>query len=258
MSTLLPPNFEQLLTFAVQQFWTTRGKLPATLNSQGGGRDAVVSGKNLDGFAMLFREVALHSGIEDEYIFIAGDKQLTIPGYFRSTKKWDALVVYKGRLLAALELKSQVGSFGNNYNNRSEEAVGLAQDFWTAFRDKAFDLPDDPVERALATTVGSTKPPFLAFMMLLEDCDKSSTAVRVDEAHFRVFPEFQGASYSKRYEILIDRLVSEKLYSSGSLILSNSVKGAAAGEHWSPKVSISPKSLFADFAAHLLAFKETN
>ncbi len=38
-------------------------------------------------------------------------------------KKWDLLVV-EGCLIAAIEFKSQVGSFGNNYNNRTEEALG--------------------------------------------------------------------------------------------------------------------------------------
>jgi hypothetical protein len=34
---------------------------------------------------------------------------LTLPGYFRLTKLWDLLVIYKGELIAAIELKSQVG-----------------------------------------------------------------------------------------------------------------------------------------------------
>jgi hypothetical protein len=56
----------------------------------------------------------------------------TRPGFFRPTKHWDMLVVYRGELVAALEFKSQVGpSFGNNFNNRSEEAIGTAHDLWT-------------------------------------------------------------------------------------------------------------------------------
>jgi len=45
---------------------------------------------------------------------------LTLPGFFRPTKLWDLLVLHEGRLVAALEFKSQVGSFGNNFNNRDE------------------------------------------------------------------------------------------------------------------------------------------
>jgi len=39
------------------------------------------------------------------------------------------LVINEGRLIAALEFKSHVGpSFGNNFNNRAEEAIGTAHD----------------------------------------------------------------------------------------------------------------------------------
>ena len=52
---------------------------------------------------------------------------LTLPGYFLPTKLWDLLSINEGRLVAGLECKSQVGpSFGNNFNNRTEEAIGAA------------------------------------------------------------------------------------------------------------------------------------
>jgi hypothetical protein len=61
---------------------------------------------------------------------------LTLPGFFRPTKLWDMLVIHEGKLIAAIELKSQVGpSFGNNFNNRTEEAIGNAHDLWTAYRE---------------------------------------------------------------------------------------------------------------------------
>lgn len=47
--------------------------------------------------------------------------------YFRPNKKWDLLVVDNNELVIAIEFKSQVGpSFGNNFNNRTEEAMGSA------------------------------------------------------------------------------------------------------------------------------------
>jgi type II restriction enzyme len=65
---------------------------------------------------------------------------LTLPGFFRPTKLWDLLVIHQGKLIAAIELKSQVGpSFGKNFNNRTEEAIGSAYDFQTAFREGAFE-----------------------------------------------------------------------------------------------------------------------
>ena len=109
---------------------------------------------------------------------------LTLPGYFRPTKLWDLLVIHKGELIAAIELKSQVGpSFGNNFNNRTEEAIGTAHDFWTAYQEEAF---------------GKQPRPFVGWLMLVEDAPESRSPVRDTSPHFPVFDEFKGASYLKR------------------------------------------------------------
>ena len=50
------------------------------------------------------------------------------------------MVTKENNLVAAIELKSQSGSFGNNLNNRSEEILGLARDFWTAYRERAYRI----------------------------------------------------------------------------------------------------------------------
>lgn len=77
-----------------------------------------------------------------------------------------------------VELKSQVGhSFGNNFNNPVEEAIGSAVDIWTAYREGAF---------------GGPIRPWLGYLFLLEDCPKSRSPVKVEEPHFKVFPEFIG------------------------------------------------------------------
>ena len=103
---------------------------------------------------------------------------LELPGFFRPTKEWDLVVVKDGTLIAAIEAKSQVGpSFGNNFNNRTEEAMGSALDLWTAYREGAYlDSPQ----------------PFLGYFFMLEDCAASSHPVSVKEPHFKVFPEFVG------------------------------------------------------------------
>jgi hypothetical protein len=252
MSKLLPPNFDASVCQAVQQFWT--GRLNATITTQQGGRGSVIGGKNLDGFSQLIRDVALFAEIPGDDIIVTGKSRLTLPGYFRPTKMWDALVIYKRHLIAAFELKSQVGpSFGNNFNNRSEESIGSAVDFWTAHRESAFLATNDSKSFGLA----EGKPPFLGYLMLLEECPASTSRVRVDETHFKIFPEFVDSSYAKRYQILIERLVAEKWYSSASLLLSNREDGGNAGAYSSPTDTLNPKSLFADFAGRLLAAKET-
>ncbi len=38
------------------------------------------------------------------------------------------------------------------------------------------------------------------------------------EPHFKVFPEFKNASYANRYEILLTKLVRERLYDSACFL----------------------------------------
>ena len=60
---------------------------------------------------------------------------LTLPGFFRPTKLWDLLVVHKGELIAAIELKSQIDLPWQQFQQRTEEAIGTAHDLWTAYRE---------------------------------------------------------------------------------------------------------------------------
>jgi hypothetical protein len=112
----------------------------------------------------------------------------------------------QGELIAAIELKSQVGpSFGNNFNNRTEEAIGTAHDFWTAYREEAF---------------GKQPRPFVGWLILVEDAPASRVPVKDKSPHFPVFEEFKGASYLKRYDLLCQKLVKEQLYTTATIIAS--------------------------------------
>jgi hypothetical protein len=62
-------------------------------------------------------------------------------------------------------------------------------------------------------------------MMLLEDAPSATRPVRAQEPHFKVFPEFKNASYAKRYEILLTKLVRERLYDSACFLLSDAKRG---------------------------------
>src|SRR3546814_18450612 len=64
--------------------------------------------------------------------------RVVLPGFFRATKNWDVLVIHERRLLGVFEFKSQVGSIINNFNNRSEEVIGLAADLWVAHHHGAY------------------------------------------------------------------------------------------------------------------------
>lgn len=166
----------------------------------------------MDGFIDLFTELIVEAGVDEACIFHSA--HLELPGYFRPTKEWDLLVVKNEQLIVALEAKSQVGpSFGNNFNNRTEEAIGSAVDLWTAFRDGALN---------------KTAQPWLGYLFLLEECPGSLRPVKVQEPHFEVFPEFKKASYVRRYELLCRKLVRERHYNASAFLTSereNGVRG---------------------------------
>ncbi len=203
---------------AVKFFWQTRASQAKKQGSATGKRDqgqrsAVTGGAQMQGFADLLRDLLVdESGCPPGAVF--SRKEIEVPGFFRAEKRWDLIVVLNGRLLAAIECKSQIGSFGNNYNNRSEEAIGNAIDFHRAHEEGIF--------RADGT-------PWLGYLVLLEDAPGSRTPVKVKEPHFAVAEDFRDASYAARYEVLLTRLVRERLYSGACLLLSSQEEGPRGG-----------------------------
>ena len=202
-------NYESKTTEAIQAFWGNREKAKQKQIEAGkadqGERSGVTGGKNMDGFIALIIDIVKSNGLAHAEIH-QQRSVLTLPGYFRPTKLWDLLVINDKELIAAIELKSQVGpSFGNNFNNRTEESIGTAHDLWTAYREEAF---------------GQHIRPFVGWMILVEDAPGSRRSVRDKSPHFPVLPAFQGASYLKRYDLLCQRLVQEQLYTSASIMAS--------------------------------------
>jgi len=131
-----------LATEAVRRFWEAReaqaSKQRNSPNPDHGFRGAVTGGAQMNGFVRALQELATMAGVPPSAVYTKS-RFLELPGYFRPTKEWDFVIVFEGVLLAAIEAKSQVGpSFGNNFNNRTEEAMGSALDLWTAFREKAY------------------------------------------------------------------------------------------------------------------------
>ena len=208
-------NYEATARRAVQLFWGNRASARRKQLESGkvdqGERAGVTAGKNMDGFLSLVEDLVHANGLPGAEIH-RGRALLTLPGYFRPTKLWDMLVLNRGRLVAALEFKSQVGpSFGNNFNNRTEEALGTATDLWTAYRERAF---------------GDIARPFVGWLMLVEDAPGSRSSVRDATPHFPELPEFLNASYVQRYDILCRKLVQAPLYTTASLITSPRAEGA--------------------------------
>ncbi|GGE82004.1 PaeR7I family type II restriction endonuclease [Massilia psychrophila] len=226
---------------AIKAFWGNRALAKKKQEAAGkidqGERAGVTGGKNLDGFISLILELVQKNGLGHADIH-RRKALVTLPGFFRPTKQWDLVVIHQGRLVAAIELKSHVGpSFSNNFNNRTEEAIGTAQDIWTAYRENAF---------------GEQPRPFVGWLIVVEDAMGSQKPVRDQSTHFPVFREFQGASYLKRYDILCQRLVKEQLYTSASVI-GTPRTAAETGAYTELSTMTGLREFVTSFAAHIAA-----
>ena len=234
-------NLHERTAKAIAHYWVTRfaqrKKQEQSGKADQGLRSAVTGGAQMDGFIDFFTELITHSGILHRYVF--RKKAVELPGFFRPTKEWDLLIVRDRTLIGALEAKSQVGpSFGNNFNNRTEEAIGSALDLWTAFRERAYlESPQ----------------PFLGYFFMLEDCEASNRPVGVQEPHFKVFPEFVGASYMRRYELFCRKLVLERHYTAAAFITSTSHDGLN-GVFKTPADDLSIERFAKILVAHMSTF----
>lgn len=234
-------DYERKAKEAVKVFWGNRAAAAAKQKELGredhGERAGVTGGKNMDGFIALIKDIIRANGLTDAHMMMER-RVLTLPGFFRPTKLWDLLIINDKRLVAALELKSQVGpSFGNNFNNRTEEALGTAVDLWTAFREGAF---------------GEAPRPFVGWLMLVEDAPESRSPVRDASPHFKVFPEFQGASYLERYNILCRKLTQERHYTTAT-VMATPRTAAATGDYADLSELTSLKTFVTSFAGHIAA-----
>lgn len=234
-------NYDQQARAAVLAFWQTRDaarqKQQAAGKADQGERAGVTGGKNMDGFASLVIDLVRANGLAHAQI-CQQRAVLTLPGYFRPTKLWDLLVMDRGRLVAAIEFKSHVGpSFGNNFNNRAEEAIGTSHDLATAYREGAF---------------GVQERPFVGWLMVVEDAPASRAPVKDKSPHFPVLPGFAGVSYLQRYDVLCQKLAKEQLYSAAAVIATprTAVADGAYAE-LSPMTGL--RSFVATLAGHIAA-----
>lgn len=224
---------------AVQHFWTARAKQQKKQIEGGkldaGTRGAVTGGTQMGALEILVADILLEAGLRQADVKTR--TALELPGYYRPEKKWDLIVVSKNQLVCVIEFKSQVGpSFGNNFNNRTEEAIGSATDIWRAYREGRF---------------GSSPEPFLGYFFLLEDCPAVKKPVRNQEPYFQVDPEFKGASYSRRYELLCRRLVLDRLYRGACLTLATNEPGTKITH---PDESLNFQRFAAAIRGHVVTF----
>ncbi|MGH8606445.1 MAG: PaeR7I family type II restriction endonuclease, partial [Gammaproteobacteria bacterium] len=123
-----------------------------------GERGSVTGGKHADGFIRLIAAVVKDAALPNVDIHVTEKRARTLPGFYRPCKEWDLVVLSGESLVAVVEVKSQVGSFGNNFNNRVEEALGNATDFWAAYREGIFK---------------PSQKPWLGYLFMLEEREAS-------------------------------------------------------------------------------------
>lgn len=232
---------EKELSKAVRHFWKTRTHQKdkqgsATGLKDTGNRSAVTGGKHADGFVLMLAAILRDAGLPR----VSVEKRArTLPGYYRPTKEWDLVALAGNDLVAVVEVKSQVGSFGNNFNNRVEEALGNATDFWAAYAQGRF--------------AGSARP-WLGYLFMLEECDGSTRSTKpIRLQHFPVDDVFQGMSYGRRYEEVCRRLVRERLYDAACFFSSNGAQGIR-GKYSQPVNELSIKNFAISLHARAAAF----
>jgi hypothetical protein len=237
-------DYQKELERAVRYFWRTRGTQKKRQGGDSGQKDAgnrsaVTGGKHADGFVQLIAAIVKDAAVPNVDIHVTQKKPRTLPGFYRPCKEWDLVVLSDKSLVAAVEVKSQVGSFGNNFNNRVEEALGNATDFWAAYREGAFR---------------PSLKPWLGYLFMLEETAKSLRPTkRIKLNPYNIDEEFQERSYAKRYELVCERLVRDRLYDAACFFTS-SEKGGRRGEYHEPNRELGISNFAISLHARAAAF----
>jgi len=117
--------------------------------------------------------------------------------------------------------------------------MGSALDLWTAYREGAFNK--------------NGFQPFLGYFFMLEDCPQSRRSVKVQEPHFKVFPEFVNTSYAKRYELFCRKLTRERHYSAAAFITSDKNSGLN-GKYDEPATDLSVLNFVKALISHVVSW----
>ena len=235
------PDYTGPVAEAVAQYWNVRATQAERSRAQGvlntGLRSEVTGGRHLDALQTLLVQVFADAGIPPHLMEV---KRRPIPGYFRRDKSWDVVLMAESRVVGIIELKSIVGARpGQNFNNRTDEALGQAMDVWKA------------VERGIIDT---PLRPWLGYFMLLEDNEAFGSSVTPRRSVWEPDPVFEDASYAGRFRIFFERMVRERLLDAACLVLATREDGAVrfAGD------TLSFQSFAAAIHGRVLQFKATN
>jgi hypothetical protein len=201
------------LDLAVAAYWKTkRAQLRAAEAIQStaeGTSKAIRGGKHFNPVVNLIARFFTDAGYPEESIGATGART-NLPAYYRPAKAWDLVVVHRGVLVAAIELKALGGpSFGNNYNNRVEEALGNATD----------------LARAHLASLTGPEVPWLGYFFMMQDHPKSRRPCRKPYGKSFTYEEiWNDRSYQDRFVVTGERLLDERVYDAVCYVVSSSRK----------------------------------
>ncbi|MEO7412155.1 MAG: PaeR7I family type II restriction endonuclease [Opitutaceae bacterium] len=255
----------ELFQRAVKHWWSSK-KTAKSKKAQGGTRDVNLHGKTMDGFAAALRDFLVGLGVKPQHIFSGGHLTKTpslLPSYFRPSKNWDLIVLANSRfhpakgdaagpiLYAAVEFKSQDKSIGNNQNNRLEESIGNAHDFWTTYAQDGFERQQPR--------------PWLGYLFVGKyEPASDGKSVRITQPHFLAMPPFRkigsdsaevfaGPSYAERYKIFLKQSIGSRLYDAGAFIVTDESLAAKKPNHRIPLPEFGPANFLRGLKAQILA-----
>ena len=233
-------DIEAEVSDAVMHYWATLSDQEEVQqkseNTARGRRAQVVGGAQMDGFSGLIEDALVEAGVPRDCVL--HDHDAVLPGYYRATKRWDIAVVIDDELLAVMELKSIASSFGNNLNNRIEEAVGNNTDLYQAYEKGLFE---------------PSPTPWVGYLILMKDSEKSRSPVRIREPNFEVDEAFEDASYIDRTEQLCLRMVRQRIVDQAAFITSDK-EGGLEGEH----DEVNPELTFERYLSSLVAHVQSH
>lgn len=203
--------------------------------AQGGTRDQNLRGDTMDGFRDVIIEFLRSIGVDEADIYSKGNfatLAANLPSFFRASKNWDVVVCKHAhhktggkvppKLVAAIEFKSQHKSIGNNQNNRIEESIGNAVDFWQSYDNLNFSrlLPRPWLGYLFIGTYAEgdenksveIRQPLIPSDPGFGDCDKDRRVIDT---------VIDGPSYAQRYKIFLQRMIAKKLYDGACFLVTH-------------------------------------
>lgn len=189
----MTPEEKARITHAIEQWFISKDaqgqKSQGKGNPQAGSRSRVTGGGHLNGINQLVVDEIERAGAVGLELRV--NRRAVLPGWYRGSKAWDLLVLQHGSPILAVEYKSMAGSEGKNLNNRTDEALGIAEDAREA--ERRGGLPRH-LRRA-----------YIFLMEATPEATKPRLGIRPDFG-------FHGKSYLERLAVTAKRMRDAELY----------------------------------------------